>query len=154
MVLVSAGVLLYRRVASNLQVLLAHPGGPHFVRRDRGAWTIPKGAPLEAEALEDAARREFQEEVGLPLGTSWLALGSVRQKSGKIVHAWAVEGTAPDGYTPASNEFEMEWPPRSGRFQKFPEVDRVEFFELHVAEEKIIEAQRPFLTRLSSVLGV
>lgn len=145
---VSAGLLMYRRRAGELEVLLAHPGGPIFRRRDLGVWTVPKGLVLEGEDLLAAAIREFGEEIGLPVAPPLLSLGSVRQKSGKLVHAWAFEGDGADSFAPQSNEFEVEWPPRSGTLRRFPEVDRAEFFSLPTAAEKIIAAQAAFLERL------
>lgn len=144
---------MYRRRAGELQVLLAHPGGPIFARRDLGVWTIPKGLVLDGEELLSAAIREFGEEIGLPVVEPLLSLGSVRQKSGKLVHAWAFEGTAPDGFAPRSNEFEVEWPPKSGKLRRFPEVDRAEFFSLSDAAQKLIAAQVTFLERLREVVS-
>lgn len=143
---------MYRRRDGVLEVLLAHPGGPLFARRDLGAWTVPKGLVGPDEELLQAAIREFGEEIGLPVHEPLLPLGSVRQKSGKIVHAWAFEGTAPPGFVPVSNEFEVEWPPRSGKRARFPEVDRAEFFPIDAAAEKIIPAQAPFLDRLAALV--
>jgi predicted NUDIX family NTP pyrophosphohydrolase len=149
---VSAGLLLYRLGAHGHEVLLAHPGGPFFARRDAGAWTIPKGAPLAGESLVDAARREFSEEIGLPAPEELFELGSVRQRSGKTVHAWAALATGPREFVVRSNAFELEWPRGSGRIQRFPEVDRAEFFPPKLAAEKILAAQRPFLDRLQAHL--
>jgi predicted NUDIX family NTP pyrophosphohydrolase len=143
---------MYRRRESELEVFLAHPGGPLFARRDPGVWTIPKGLASESEDLFAAAVREFGEEIGLPVSGPTIALGHVRQKSGKIVHAWAFEGDAPAGFVPNSNEFEAEWPPRSGKMRRFPEVDRAEFFTLPAAAIKIIPAQAAFLDRLREAL--
>src|SRR5262245_19371812 len=123
---VSAGLLMYRRAGGGVEVLLAHPGGPFFRNKDQGAWTVPKGEPTPGEELRAAAVREFLEELGLPAGEPLLPLGEVRQKARKTVHAWAFEGELPPGFTPASNTFELEWPPRSGRRQRFPEIDRAE----------------------------
>jgi predicted NUDIX family NTP pyrophosphohydrolase len=145
---------MYRRRDGGLEVLLAHPGGPFFRHRDLGAWTIPKGRPAEGEALEEAAAREFQEETGLTVGQPLLPLGDIKQKSGKTVHAWAFEGDLPPGYVPASNAFRVEWPPRSGRLQRFPEVDRAEFFSVAEARAKINPAQRPLIDRLCALLGL
>lgn len=149
---ISAGLLLYRRHDQALEVLLAHPGGPFFARKDQGAWTIPKGAPEASETLVQAAHREFFEEIGMHVSGECLELGWVRQRSGKIVHAWGVLGDLPEGFVLSSNEVELEWPPRSGRLRRFPEVDRVQFFGLAEASERIIAAQRPFLERLSAIL--
>lgn len=153
MPLVSAGLLMYRRKNGELEVFLAHPGGPLFARKDRAAWTVPKGMVAPNEDLVAAAIREFGEEIGLPVEGELRPLGSVRQRSGKIVHAWAFEGDVPAGFVPRSNEFEIEWPPRSGNLRRFPEVDRAEFFSLPVASEKIILAQAPFLDRLRALVG-
>src|SRR6185436_9334966 len=141
----SAGVLMYRRTEGGLEVLLAHPGGPFFTRKDAGGWTIPKGEPNPGEALEAAAAREFTEETGLPMTGPLVPLGEVRQKGGKTVHAWAFEGDLPPGFIPTSNTFELEWPPRSGKKQSFPEIDKAEMFPLDVAREKINPAQAVFL---------
>ena len=147
----SAGILLYRRAANDLEVLLVHPGGPFWTRRDAGAWSIPKG---EYESEDDplaAARREFEEELGsAPPGTEPLELGEVRQKSGKLVRAWALEGDL-DATAAFSNTFTVEWPPRSGQMREFPEVDRAEWFTLAAAREKINSAQAAFLDRLAEV---
>jgi predicted NUDIX family NTP pyrophosphohydrolase len=150
---VSAGLLMYRRGQNGIEVLLAHPGGPFFRHRDEGAWTIPKGRPSPGEQLEEAAIREFKEETGLPVAEPLLPLGEIKQKSGKTVHAWAFEGDLPPGYVPASNAFRVEWPPRSGRLQRFPEVDRAEFFQVPEARAKINPAQRPLIDRLCALLG-
>jgi predicted NUDIX family NTP pyrophosphohydrolase len=152
-VTVSAGLLMYRLGPDGLEVLLAHPGGPFFRNKDAGAWTIPKGVPTPGEALPDAARREFQEEMGLSPGEPLLSLGEVRQKGGKVVHAWAFAGELPAGFVARSNTFEVEWPPRSGRRQAFPEVDRAEMFALEVARGKINPAQAVFLDRLGQLLA-
>ncbi len=148
----SAGLLLYRQRPTGLEVLLAHPGGPFFRNKDDGAWTIPKGAPAPGEELLAAAIREFGEEVGLPVAPPFLPLGEVKQKGGKVVAAFACAGDAPPDFAPTSNTFELEWPPRSGRRQQFPEVDRAEFFPLAVARQKINAAQIPLLDRLEAAL--
>ena len=151
----SAGLLMYRRCArSGLEVFLAHPGGPFFKNKDMGAWTIPKGEIPDGEEPLAAALREFEEETGMRIDASvdFRDLGSIRQKGGKIVHAWAVEGDYPAGHCLKSNTFEIEWPPRSGRLQSFPEIDRAEFFPLDAAREKINPAQVPFLDRLEAAL--
>jgi predicted NUDIX family NTP pyrophosphohydrolase len=149
---VSAGFLVYRRRGGSLEVLLAHPGGPYTARRDEGAWTIPKGEPEPGEELLAAARRELREEVGCEARGPLLPLGSVKQRGGKTVHAWACEGDLDAGAPPPSNTFEIEWPPRSGRRQAFPEIDRAAFFPIELARRKIREAQRPFLARLEQAL--
>ncbi|MGO9180817.1 MAG: NUDIX domain-containing protein [Candidatus Limnocylindrales bacterium] len=148
----SAGILLYRQQLGHLEVLLAHPGGPFHRTRDQGDWSIPKGEPAVAEDLADAAVREFEEETGtrLPDGPR-ISLGSVQQKGGKIVTAWAVEGDL-DPAASRSNEFVMEWPPGSGQQVAFPEIDRVEWFAMDEAHRRIKEAQAPFLARLEHAL--
>src|SRR5262245_15011068 len=118
----SAGILAYRRGARGIEVLLAHPGGPYFAKKDAGSWSIPKGEVASGEALLAAARREFQEEIGVAVGEELLALGSVKQKSGKVVHAWAALLELEAGFVLTSNEFEIEWPPRSGKRRRFPEI--------------------------------
>ena len=148
----SAGILLFRRRAGQLEVLLAHPGGPFHARRDLGNWSIPKGEPSEGEALEDAARREFEEETGAPAPSAPLIpLGSTRQRGGKVVSAWAGEGDL-DTATAHSNTFDLEWPPGSGRTQAFPEVDRVAWFDLDDARDRLKLAQVVFLDRLEAAL--
>ena len=148
----SAGLLMYRGFPA-LEVFLVHPGGPFFAKKDLGAWSIPKGLIEASEDPRAAAIREFTEEVGLPVAGELLELGSITQKGGKRVAAWAFAGDAPPGYRPRSNSFELEWPPRSGRKQSFPEVDRAEFFALDVARTKLLEAQHPFLDRLLEKLS-
>jgi predicted NUDIX family NTP pyrophosphohydrolase len=149
----SAGILLYRRRADPLEVLLVHPGGPFWARRDLGAWSIPKG---EYEADENplaAARREFAEELGVaPPDGPLEDLGEVRQKGGKLVHAWALEGDLDVGEI-SSNTFELEWPPQSGSKIEVPEVDRAEWFALEDARAKINPAQAELLDRLSRAVG-
>ena len=148
---ISAGLLAFRR-RQELEVLLAHPGGPFWARKDAGVWTIPKGL-VEAEAdLLTTARREFTEETNLPAGGPFLALAPVKQTSGKLVHAWAFEGDLDLGAF-ASNSFEMEWPPRSRRRRSFPEIDRIAYFSLPAAMTKIIEYQRPLLHELHAKLA-
>jgi predicted NUDIX family NTP pyrophosphohydrolase len=144
----SAGILLYRHGDEGLEVLLVHPGGPFFARRDAGAWSIPKGLYEPGEEPLACARREFAEELGsaCPDGPA-LELGEVRQRNGKRVTAWAVQGDL-DATAITSNSFELEWPPRSGRTQEFPEVDRAAWFTLDEAREKLIAAQAAFLDRL------
>ena len=152
----SAGLLMYRRSGlSGVEVYLAHPGGPFFKNKDMGAWTIPKGEIPDGEEPLAAALREFEEETGMRFegSSKFHDLGSIRQKGGKTVHAWAVEGDCPAGYCLKSNTFEMEWPPRSGRLQKFSEIDHAEFFPLDAAREKINPAQVPFLDRLDAALN-
>jgi predicted NUDIX family NTP pyrophosphohydrolase len=148
----SAGILLWRRRGDRLEVLLAHQGGPFWVKKDRGHWTIPKGEVEPGEELVAVARREFSEETGHDVPEAALIdLGQIRQKSGKLVLGWAVEGDL-DPSTAVSNTYEVEWPPRSGRLQAFPEIDRVEWFDLHEARERLKAAQVPFLDRLQAAL--
>ncbi|MEU3339928.1 NUDIX domain-containing protein [Streptomyces sp. NPDC002144] len=145
----SAGLLLYRHTDHGLQVLLGHMGGPFFARRDAGAWSVPKGEYEPDEPAWDAARREFREELGLePPDGEAVPLGEVRQTNGKIVTAWAVEADL-DPATINPGTFTMEWPPKSGRTQEFPELDRVEWLTLDRAREVIVKAQSAFLDRLA-----
>jgi predicted NUDIX family NTP pyrophosphohydrolase len=149
---VSAGLLLFRRAGGGVEVFLAHPGGPFWAKRDAGAWTIPKGLVDEGEDALDAARREFEEETGIRPAGEFLPLGSVRQKAGKTVHAWAWEGDAdPAGIV--SNHMEIEWPPRSGRWRSYPEVDRCGWFAPDEARDKLIPAQAELVDRLLALLG-
>jgi predicted NUDIX family NTP pyrophosphohydrolase len=155
----SAGILLYRLRAGRLEVLLAHPGGPLFAQRDEGAWTIPKGEVEEGDAsapdsdrLLATALREMREETGIEAHGPFVALGSITQKGGKVVHAWACAGDC-DPASIRSNTFEMEWPPHSGRRCRFPEVDRAEFFDVAAAAAKIKPAQRELIDRLARALG-
>ena len=149
----SAGILLYRRRAEQVEVLLVHPGGPFWSRRDAGAWSIPKGEHAADEDPLAAARREFAEELGVePPDSPAEDLDEVRQKGGKRVHAWALEGDL-DAAAIESNTFELEWPPRSGRRIEVPEVDRAEWFALEQAREKINPAQAEFLDRLARTAG-
>ena len=143
----SAGILLYRHVEDELQVFLAHPGGPFWTGKDLGAWTIPKGEIQAGEDPLQAARREFEEEIGVALDGEFVALAPVRQRSGKVVLAWAVEGEC-DPAAVRSNTFSMEWPPKSGKQAEFPEVDRAEWFSMDEARRKILPAQIPFLDQL------
>jgi predicted NUDIX family NTP pyrophosphohydrolase len=149
----SAGILLYRHGDEGLEVLLVHPGGPLWARKDLGAWSIPKGEHDEAEEALACALREFEEETGgAPAPGELTELGEVRQKAGKVVAAWALEGDLDPG-TVRSNTFTMQWPPRSGQMQEFPEVDRAEWFALEAARERINPAQAAFLDRLSERFG-
>jgi predicted NUDIX family NTP pyrophosphohydrolase len=147
----SAGLLAYRRRAS-IEVLLGHPGGPYWAKRDEGAWTIPKGVIETDLDLITAARLAFTEETGFVASGAVMPLQPVRQKSGKVVYAWAFEGDF-DLTTFKSLGFEMEWPPRSGQMQSFPEIDRICWFALAVAMEKLIPYQRPFLNELTERLA-
>jgi predicted NUDIX family NTP pyrophosphohydrolase len=148
----SAGILLFRHAGKALEVLLVHPGGPFWTKKDLGAWSIPKGGVEEGEELRNCALRELEEELGAQFSFAvedLIGLESVRQKGGKVVHCWAVEADF-DPATLDSNTFTMEWPPRSGQEREFPEVDRAEWFGLAEAREKIISAQAEFLDRLEA----
>lgn len=154
----SAGILLYRRRGDLLEVLLAHPGGPFWARQDHGAWSVPKGIAEGDEALEAVAAREFGEETGFALrdvardaAAKPIDLGEVRLKSGKVIHAWAVEGDL-DAAQARSNECEIEWPPRSGRTMVIPEVDRVEWFTLGEARRRAHPVQAELVDRLEVAL--
>jgi predicted NUDIX family NTP pyrophosphohydrolase len=151
----SAGLLLYRRRDDQVEVLLVHPGGPFFRNRDDGWWTVPKGLVDGGEDPLVAARREFVEETSFttPDDADYVDLGSIRQKSGKIVRAWAVEGDC-DPACLRSNTFQLEWPPRSSRKGEFPEIDRAAFFTIDDARRKILPAQTPLLDRLVERLGL
>jgi predicted NUDIX family NTP pyrophosphohydrolase len=144
-------MLLYRRQAGVLQVFLAHPGGPFWARRDDGAWTIPKGIVNEGEDLLDAARREFREETGIEPRAPFVALGSIRQKAGKTVHAWAWQGDA-DASAIVSNTTQSEWPRGSGKWVTYPEVDRCAWFDIPTARTKMNAAQSALLDRLATML--
>jgi predicted NUDIX family NTP pyrophosphohydrolase len=150
---ISAGLLLFRRAAGKLEVFLAHPGGPFWAKRDQGAWSIPKGIVDEGEDLLDGARREFEEETSIRLEGPFRALGSVTQKSGKVVHAWACEGDA-DPNLIKSNDVKVEWPRGSGRWLTFPEIDRCAWFDMPTAREKINLAQVEFLERLEGEIAL
>jgi predicted NUDIX family NTP pyrophosphohydrolase len=143
--------MVYRRRRDGVEVFLVHPGGPFWAKKDDGSWSIPKGEFEEGEESLDVARREFLEETGFEVDGDFLEVGQVKQAGGKVVMAWAVEGD----FDPAilrSNAFEMEWPPRSGRMQKFPEVDRGEWFSVDAARGKILKGQEPLLDLLLVVL--
>lgn len=149
----SAGIVLYRRASGGLEVLLVHPGGPLWARRDAGAWSLPKGEYSPGEDPLVAARREFQEELGVALPhEGYRDLGEIKQKAGKRVRAWGVEGDIDAGAI-TSNVFELEWPPRSGRRQQFPEVDRAQWFTLSDAQVKLNAAQVQFVERLAAQVG-
>lgn len=143
----SAGILLFRRKPS-LQVLLAHPGGPFWQNKDEGAWSIPKGEVAPEENLLAAAKREFEEELGFIPEGDFIDLGSIKQKGGKKVYAWAVEYEIPDDFIFESNLFEIEWPPDTGKKESFPEIDRIEYFNPFEARKKINPAQAEFISRL------
>jgi predicted NUDIX family NTP pyrophosphohydrolase len=148
----SAGVILYRRRHDRVEVLLVHPGGPFWAKKDAGAWSIPKGEFDETEGPETAARREFEEETGVALTTELTALAPVAQSRGKTVHAFAAEADL-DPAEVASNTFTLEWPPRSGRMQTFPEIDRAAWFTLDEARTKIVAGQRPILDELARLVS-
>jgi predicted NUDIX family NTP pyrophosphohydrolase len=149
----SAGILLYRRHNGLLEVLLVHPGGPFWIHKDAGAWSLPKGEYGPGEEALTAALREFEEETGTRLPhANYIPLGEVTQKGGKAVTAWAVEGDL-DPAAIRSNTFSMEWPPKSGKTQQFPEVDRAAWLDLPAAREKLIEGQRAFLDVLNASLA-
>lgn len=148
----SAGLMLYRRLSGAVEVLLVHPGGPFWARKDAGAWSIPKGEAAPGEDLEAAARREFEEETGFPAPSRLLPLGSIRQKAGKVVYGFAAEGDC-DPLAIRSNRFDLEWPPRSGKTISVPEVDRAEWFTLDAARARINPAQAAFLDRLAELAG-
>lgn len=150
----SAGILVYRRQGPDVEVLIGHPGGPFWAKRDKGAWSIPKGVYEEDEEPLVAARREFEEETGQPTPEGHLVeLGAIEQKNNKTVEAWTVEGDI-DVSKATSNTFQMEWPPKSGQMQNFPEIDRVEWFSLHEAAQKLNPDQVPLLERLAILLDV
>jgi predicted NUDIX family NTP pyrophosphohydrolase len=148
---ISAGILPFRRRGA-LQVLLAHPGGPFWAKKDAGAWTIPKGLVDPGEELLAAALREFTEETGFVAGGPFLSLSPVKQKSGKTVHGFACEADFDPGAL-TGNTFEIEWPPKSRKRASFPEIDRVAWFGLPEAREKILAYQRPFLDELPGILA-
>jgi len=147
----SAGLLLFRQMDGDIEVLLGHPGGPFWRRKDEGAWTIPKGLIAPGESPLSAAQREFAEETGHDPSGDTIPLGSATQPGGKVVHVWAIEGD----WDPAdlqSNTFEMEWPPRSGRRQSFPEIDRAAWFRMAEARKRILKGQALFIDRLLEAL--
>lgn len=150
----SAGLLMYRLVSGKLEIFLAHPGGPYFFKKDEKHWSIPKGEPEEGEEFLMAAIREFKEETGLTPAGNFIELGSIKQKGGKVVHAWAFEGTLPEGYVHTCNTFEEEWPPHSGKYVDFPEIDKVSFFNSEEAKEKIKETQIPLIEKLEEILSL
>ena len=148
----SAGLLLFRKVNSQVEVFLAHPGGPFWARKDAGAWSIPKGECAANEDPLEAAKREFKEETGVEASGDFLALGESKQPGGKLVTAWALEKDVDAGAI-QSNTFSLEWPPKSGKVQEFPEVDRAGWFALPEARAKILKGQIPFLDRLMEKLS-
>ena len=148
----SAGLLLHRDSSQGIEVLLVHPGGPFWAKKEAGAWSIPKGEYAEGEDPLTAARREFEEETGAAIEAEFVPLTPIRQKGGKEVLAWAVRADFDPGAL-KSNLFSMEWPPRSGRQQEFPEVDRAAWFPIGAAREKILESQMPLLDELEKLMG-
>ncbi len=143
---------MYRTRAGRLEVLLAHPGGPLWAKKDHGAWSIPKGEIADGEDALDTAKREFEEETGIAASGPFTSLGTIKQKGGKTVEAWAVEGDF-DPSSIESNSFAMEWPPRSGNIRQFPEIDRAEFFDLDEAQRRINAAQAELLGKLLEVIS-
>ncbi len=148
----SAGILVFKRSGDRLLVFLAHPGGPFWAKKDRGSWSIPKGELNEGEDAFAAACREFSEEIGQTIDGSFMPLTPRQQPSRKMIYTWAVEGNV-DEATVRSNEFEMEWPPQSGKRQRFPEVDRAGWFAVSEARERIQSGQLPILEELIAKLG-
>src|SRR5207248_11744341 len=140
----SAGLMMFRRNNRVLEVFLVHPGGPFFAKKNEGAWTIPKGEVSSGEDFLRRAQIEFEEEIGIKPSGEWIPLGSIKQKGGKTVHAWAVEGDLPESLELRSNKFQIEWPPRSGQLKEFREIDRVEFFTEEIARHKISQAEAAF----------
>jgi predicted NUDIX family NTP pyrophosphohydrolase len=148
----SAGLLLFRR-STHFELLLVHPGGPFWARKDDGAWSLPKGEYSSDENPLEAAKREFQEETGISLDGDFLPLGELRQPGGKLITAWAIEKDV-DSTLVKSNLFSMEWPPKSGKMQEFPEVDRAAWFPISQARSKLLKGQVAFIDRLAERLGL
>ena len=148
----AAGILLFRRGTAGIEVLLAHPGGPLWARKDYGSWTLPKGQFTGGELPLDAARREFEEEMGSAPTGEFQSLGTLKQPSGKVIHAWAAESDF-DSSSVKSNLFSMEWPPKSGQMGEFPEIDRAAWFPIDQARIKILKGQAPFLDRLLALVN-
>ena len=149
---VSAGLLLHRRSNGTLEVFLAHPGGPFWASKDAGAWVIPKGEVNDGEDLLAAALREFREETGFDVAGPFQPLRPIRQRGGKLVHAWTAEADV-DAASVSSNTFTLEWPPRSGRMRSFPEIDRAEWMAIDDARTKILASQRPLIDALVELLA-
>ena len=149
----SAGLLMYRSKNGRIEVLLAHPGGPYFVKKDDGAWTIPKGEPDTDEDLLVTAQREFEEETSIRPNGPFVPLKPIQQKGGKVVHAWAFQGDC-DPANIKSNTFTMEWPPKSGKQQEFPEIDRADWFDLTTARKKIKAGQEGLIEELVALKGL
>jgi predicted NUDIX family NTP pyrophosphohydrolase len=143
---------MFRRKNNSFEFLLVHPGGPFWKNKDDGAWTIPKGEAAGGENLLERAQIEFEEEIGIKPSGIFIPLGSIKQKGGKTVHAWAFEGDLPEPFELRSNTFQLEWPQRSGKFKDFPEVDRAEFFPEEIVRRKINPAQTLFLEQLRAAL--
>ncbi len=148
----SAGILMFRRKGDSIELFLIHPGGPFWARKDLGAWSIPKGEYGDDEKPLDAARREFNEETGFAVDGHFIPLPPIKQKGGKIVSAWAIEGDI-DASAVRSNTFSMEWPPRSGKLAKFPEIDRAEFFDPTTARQKINPSQMAFVAEFEGLVA-
>jgi len=149
---VSAGLLMYRFNGNTLEIFLGHPGGPFFAKKNEGAWSIPKGEVNPDEGLLQTALREFEEETGIKPTGEYLSLGHIKQKNGKIVHAWAFTGDCDNNKPIRSNTFTMEWPPHSGQKQEFPEIDQGAFFDSETAKQKINPAQAALIERLQALL--
>ncbi len=150
---VSSGILFYRFVQGKLHIMLVHPGGPFYARKDEGAWSIPKGIIESGENPFDAARREVKEETGVDVSGPAIDLGQIKQPGGKIIHAWAVSQNV-DTSRIESNSFQLEWPPKSGTIREYPEIDKAQWFKVHDARVKIRKGQLGFLDRLIQKLGV
>jgi predicted NUDIX family NTP pyrophosphohydrolase len=148
----SAGVVVFRRGRQGVEVFLVHPGGPFWAKKDNGAWSIPKGELSSGEDSLEAARREFSEETGCDVQGEFISLNAVKQPSGKLIVAWAVEGDL-DADAVKSNRFSMEWPPGSGRQEQFPEIDRAEWFPIDLARKKLLKGQLPFLDQIEDLLS-
>ncbi|MEO6355346.1 MAG: NUDIX domain-containing protein [Ferruginibacter sp.] len=149
----SAGILLFRKINTVLEILLVHPGGPFWKNKDLGSWSIPKGEFSDEETALNAAKREFKEETGITIKEELLPLSPVKQKSGKLIYAWAAEKNI-DAAAIKSNQFEMEWPPKSGQLKHFPEIDKAQWFSPEEAMQKINSAQAVFITELQQLLSV
>jgi predicted NUDIX family NTP pyrophosphohydrolase len=147
----SAGILVFRKKAKNMEYLLAHPGGPFYAKKDDGSWSIPKGEYDDSEDPFEAAIREFNEETGISLNGNFMELKPVKQNGGKYIHTWAIENDA-DVSNFKSNEFELEWPPKSGKFKSYPEIDRLDWFVYDDARKKILKGQIPVLDELKNLL--
>jgi predicted NUDIX family NTP pyrophosphohydrolase len=147
----SAGILVYRKNAEEYEVLLVHPGGPFWVKKDLNSWSLPKGEFEDEEEPLTAAKREFEEETGFSVEGEFIELTPVKQPSGKLIYSWAVKGDL-DASIVKSNLFKMEWPPRSGVYREFPEIDRAEWFDFETAEQKIISGQIPIIENIKKIL--